>query len=337
LEKGGEREEKRQRHQDVANAPMVVDAEGAPDQVQVHGGDGVVLPSELAQDNGPLLPLDLVYRLILPHAFDTPTQAASFCLVCGYFREATSRLWFWTDGAWMLQLVVMRIRLTPFNDENERGALLHMLPTIFKACDVIQAVGLKETIGALVGHSPRRRRPFGEVLLQVFEAGDGNRSSGVYFGSIENGDRVGKAAVYYTSGNSFFGTFFNDVFHGPDCTFRWNCGMVFRGQIEFNLRVGPGRLELVDGSVFECNFSAMPDDRLEEQHGDFSAGARHSQSRWISNKWWCAMAFNQRGARAIALSYRPNWRRQMGPHFRQARCSRVVQRRHVLKRACLDG
>jgi hypothetical protein len=67
----------------------------------------------------------------------------------------------------------------------------------------------------------------------------------------------------------FLGTFFNDVFHGPDCTFRWNCGMVFRGQIEQSLRCGPGRLELVDGSVFECNFSAMPDDRLEEQHGIF--------------------------------------------------------------------
>jgi hypothetical protein len=151
-----EREEKRQRHHDVAFVPT--DAEGAPGQARGHSGDGdsvgVLLPSELAQDNEPLLPLDLVYRHILPHAFDTPTQAASFCLVCSYFREATSRLWFWTDGAWMLQLVVMRIRLTPFDDENERGALMHMLPTIFKARDVIQAVGLKETIGALVGHSP---------------------------------------------------------------------------------------------------------------------------------------------------------------------------------------
>jgi hypothetical protein len=136
----------------------------------------------------------------------------------------------------MLKLVVMRIRLTPFDDENERATLLRMLPTIFKACDVIQAVGLKETIGALEGHSPRRRRPFGEVLLRVFEAGDGNRCSGVYFGGfVENGERFGKAAVYYASGNSFFGTFFNDVFHGPDCTFRWNCGMVFRGEIELSL------------------------------------------------------------------------------------------------------
>jgi hypothetical protein len=169
----------------------------------------------------------------------------------------------------MLQLVVMRIRLTPFDDENERGALLRMLPTIFKPGDVIQAVGLKESIGALVGHSPLMRRPFGEALLEVFEVGDGNRSSGVYFGSIDNGDRFGKAAVYYASGNSFLGTFFNDVFHGPDCTFRWHCGMVFKGQIEQSVRYGPGRLELVDGSVFECNFSAMPDDRLAEQRGIF--------------------------------------------------------------------
>jgi hypothetical protein len=36
------------------------------------------------------------------------------------------------------------------------------------------------------------------------------------------------------------------------------------------LRFGPGRLELVDGSVFECVFSAMPDDRLAEQRGTFS-------------------------------------------------------------------
>jgi hypothetical protein len=262
---GGDRQEKRQRHEDVAFVPVVV---GAPDQVQVRGGDGDGV--DAVPSSEPLLPLDLIYRHILPHAFETPTQAASFCLVCSHFRGATSRLWFWTDGPWMLQLVVTRIRLTPFDDENERGALLHMLPTIFKAGDVIQAVGLKETIGALVGHSPRRRRPFGEAVLQVFEAGEDNRSSGVYFGSIdENGDRVGKAAVYYTSGNSFFGTFFNDVFHGPDCTFRWHCGMVFKGQIEQSVRCGPGRLELVDGSIFECNFSAMPDAPFTEQHGIF--------------------------------------------------------------------
>jgi hypothetical protein len=45
--------------------------------------------------------------------------------------------------------------------------------------------------------------------------------------------------------------------------------MVFRGQIEQSVRCGPGRLELVNGSVFECIFSATHDDRLEEQHGTF--------------------------------------------------------------------
>jgi hypothetical protein len=70
----------------------------------------------------------------------------------------------------------MRIRLTPFDDENERGALLHMLPTIFKASDAIQAVGLKDTIGAFGGRSRFRHWPFGEVLLHVFEA-EGNRAS----------------------------------------------------------------------------------------------------------------------------------------------------------------
>ncbi len=271
LDVGGQRGEKRPRQQDV---PMVLNAEGALDQAQAHGGDGdgidvgVLVSAERALHE-PLLPLDLIYRLILPHAFDTPSQAASFCLVCSHFREATSRLWFWTDGPWMLQLVVMRVRLTPFDDENERGSLLHVLLTMFRACDVIQAVGLKETIGALVGHSPRRRRAFREVGLQVFEVGDDDWSSGVYFGGIEKDERFGKSAMYYNSGNSFFGAFFGDMFHGPDCTFRWNCGMLFKGEIEHGLRFGPGRLELVDGSIFECNFSVMEDTLFEEQHGIF--------------------------------------------------------------------
>jgi hypothetical protein len=246
---------------------VVVDAD---DQAQAHDADGVLVSLELARDSVPLLPLDLIYRRILPHAFDNPAQAASFCLVCSHFRQATSRICFWADGPWMLQLVVMRVRLTPFEDENERGALLRVLTsTIFKACDVIQAVGLKETIGALVGHSPRRRRAFREVGLQVFEVGDDDWSSGVYFGGLEKDERFGKSAVYYNSGNYFFGTFFDDMFHGPDCTFRWKCGMVFKGTIEHGMRFGPGRLELVDGSVFECVFSATHDTPFAEQRGTF--------------------------------------------------------------------
>jgi hypothetical protein len=44
------------------------------------------------------------------------------------------------------------------------------------------------------------------------------------------------------------------------------------GQIEQSMRFGPGRLELVDGSVFECVFSATLDIRLEEQHGVSAQG-----------------------------------------------------------------
>jgi hypothetical protein len=137
-----------------------------------------------------------------------------------------------------------------------------VLPTGFKAHDVIQAVGLKETIGAFGGRSRFRHWPFGEVLLHVFEARTGrtysHRSSTVFFGRIDeyyNRYGNGKAAVFYSNGNSFIGTFSRDVFHCPDCSFRWNCGMVFSGQIEFSLRCGPGRLKFVDGSVFEGDFS----------------------------------------------------------------------------------
>jgi hypothetical protein len=70
----------------------------------------------------------------------------------------------------MLHLVLKRVRRTPFADESDKGAFLRVLPTVFKARDVIEAVGLKETIQAFGGRSRFRHRPFGEVLLHVFEA-----------------------------------------------------------------------------------------------------------------------------------------------------------------------
>jgi hypothetical protein len=46
--------------------------------------------------------------------------------------------------------------------------------------------------------------------------------------------------------------------------------MVFREQIEFSLRLGPGRLELVGGgSVFECIFWATARYKFAEQYGIF--------------------------------------------------------------------
>jgi hypothetical protein len=77
----------------AARRPSGHERGGAPDQVRVHDGDGIgVLRCSSLDSSSQLLPLDLIYRRILPHAFDTPTQAASFCLVCSHFREATSRL-----------------------------------------------------------------------------------------------------------------------------------------------------------------------------------------------------------------------------------------------------
>jgi hypothetical protein len=56
----------------------------------------------------------------------------------------------------------------------------------------------------------------------------------------------------------FSGLLRRTTFMDPNCTFRWKCGMVFEVHKEKNgERSGRGRLELMDGSVFECIFLAI--------------------------------------------------------------------------------
>jgi hypothetical protein len=214
-----------------------------------------------------------------------PAGRSPIALVCRQFSSLPVHPWFWAEGDWWRHLLIVAVRayLPPSGDGQLLCAALRQRVQLL---DVFDAVGMREALLALQDLSrrlsdsskPQLSREMDElraqrggdisavsarVVLQVFHAGQGNRSDGITFSRLDEfGNRHGPAATYFSTRNVFLGHYAGDVYEGH-CTFRWACGMAYTGATQGCVRAGgAGRLTFVDGAKFDADF----DLRRECQH-----------------------------------------------------------------------
>ena len=214
-----------------------------------------------------MLPVDLVYRHILPHAFEHPREVLSLLLVCSHFAGGASRPWFWhpfvrRQKRGIVALVERDGRL----DAEERAGLLACVARNWTPELLLGAFEeLRDCIRALVNE-----HDFG-LVQRIRTAGTRDRSCSVFVGYQDgNGSRNGPAVTFFASGNYFRGNYAMDTFLGP-IEFWWKCGMYFQGYTLVNMRVGAGSIWFQDGHVFKCeNWDGSREAMCQSQSGTWT-------------------------------------------------------------------
>lgn len=255
------------------------------------------VPEEDEEYDGPLLPMDVIMMHIVPRAFDHPSEAVKFPLLCSAFRWCLQKSWFWmawVDGQRdkLIQMVESR---QWEQDEDQVKGLLRSLQGKWDTQSVHKTLlrsrqekkqekqqeeeDEKLSFVSFVSSLPWR--------TMIVKKGLNDRNSSCFIGqATASGVRNGVAAVFYSSGNSFFGTYVNNSFNGPDCTFRWSCGMSFYGNLKSNARFGKGKIFFTCGSEFEGDFVEY-------------SSARASPGRWRlrgSREWvegWLGVGYGE--------------------------------------------
>ena len=207
----------------------------------------------------PYLPIDLILREILPHAFDEPKQVMSLALVCSYFADGPRRAWFWIPWMSGQRKALQQRVLTEVLDASagQREGLRLSLAN-WNSKMLIQALGVSQTVQSIVG---------GGKWRTIVGHGQMDDNLSCYVGQVnDDGMRHGIGVLFYSSGNNYVGEFQADHFHGP-CVFTWKCGMVYRGHCQMNVKVGRSRWTFCDGTFFDANFALSRQEKCLPQRG----------------------------------------------------------------------
>jgi hypothetical protein len=146
----------------------------------------------------PLLPMEII-SLILPHSFDTLSQALSLMLVCKDFRaEAESTTTFWS--LWLQRFYRQLLLDLEQRDSQLMRVVSHFYVMIPQA--ILERGGMLAVIRSKLPATPNSF--FGSSCnTQLFE------------GTFDaEGNRSGPCAVYYADGDAYQGQMIDGMYDG---------------------------------------------------------------------------------------------------------------------------